>query len=336
MSFQDTTTKQYMSEPAVFADAFNYLIYGGRPVIRPEQLTDLDATQFALPYGENEQGKPEATQKYRDVLKTLAVKTDDRCTYLVLGIENQSNVHYAMPVRNMLYDALQYEKQVRDLAAQHRKKHDAATAEEYLSGLTREDRLSPVITLVINFGSKCWDGPMSLHEMLTEQPSEVLRYVQDYQMALIDPMTMAESDFERFSSSLREVLSYIRCQKDKERMQKLLEEREQQFRRLERNAAMVIQAMTSTPLKIDQNAEVIDMCEAIQGMMNDKMQQGMQQGRKLGLQQGMQQGRKQGMREANLATALRLMKMGFTAQQIAEATQLPEAEILQLQRNNAQ
>lgn len=78
------------------------------------------------------------------------------------------------------------------------------------------------------------------------------------------------------------------------------------------------------------------MCEAIQGMMNDKMQQGMQQGRKLGLQQGMQQGRKQGMREANLATALRLMKMGFTAQQIAEATQLPEAEILQLQRNNAQ
>ncbi len=115
-------------------------------------------------------------------------------------------------------------------------------------------------------------------------------------------------------------------------MQKLLEEREQQFRHLERNAAMVIQAMTSTPLKIDKNAEVIDMCEAIQGMMNDKMQQGIQQGKKM----GMQQGRKQGMREANLATALRLMKMGFTPQQIAEATQLPEAEILQLQRNNAQ
>ncbi len=320
MSFQDTTTKQYMSEPAVFADAFNYLIYGGRQVIRPEQLTDLDAAQFALPYGENEQGKPEATQKYRDVLKTLAVKTDDRRTYLVLGIENQSNVHYAMPVRNMLYDALQYEKQVRDLAAQHRKKHDTATSGEYLSGLTRKDRLAPVITLVINFGSKSWDGPMSLHEMLTEQPEEIQAILPNYRILLIDPMSMAEGDFERFSSSLREVLSYIRCQKDKEQMQKLLNEREQQFRHLERNAAMVIQAMTSTPLKIDKNAEVIDMCEAIQGMMNDKMLQG----------------KRQGMREANVATALRLMKMGLTAQQIAEATQLPEAEILQMQRNNVQ
>ena len=78
MSLQDTVTKQYVSDPKVFADAFNYLIYNGEQVIRPEQLTDLDATQFAIPYREEEEGKPEATQKYRDVLKTLAVKTDER------------------------------------------------------------------------------------------------------------------------------------------------------------------------------------------------------------------------------------------------------------------
>ena len=154
MSLQDTVTKQYVSDPKVFADAFNYLIYSGRQVIRPEQLTDLDATQFAIPYREDEEGKPEATQKYRDVLKTLAVKTDEYCTYLVLGIENQSNVHYAMPVRNMLYDAMQYEKQVRQLAAAHRKKHDAATSDEYLSGMSREDKIAPVITLVINLAAK--------------------------------------------------------------------------------------------------------------------------------------------------------------------------------------
>ena len=68
MSLQDTVTKQYVSDPKVFADAFNYLIYDGEQVIRPEQLTDLDATQFAIPYREEEEGKPEATQKYRDVL----------------------------------------------------------------------------------------------------------------------------------------------------------------------------------------------------------------------------------------------------------------------------
>ena len=33
MSLQDTVTKQYVSDPKVFADAFNYLIYSGRQVI---------------------------------------------------------------------------------------------------------------------------------------------------------------------------------------------------------------------------------------------------------------------------------------------------------------
>ena len=55
----------------------------------------------------------------------------------ILGIENQSHVHYAMPVRNMLYDAMQLEKQVRDLASQHRKEGKNGTSEEYLSGMKK-------------------------------------------------------------------------------------------------------------------------------------------------------------------------------------------------------
>ena len=132
MALQDTVTKQYMSKGEIFADAFNYLIYSGRQVIRPDQLSEMDTTQIAIPFAPQEQGKPETTQKYRDVLKTLSVKKDKTCTYLVLGIENQSRVHYAMPIRNMLYDVLQYEKQVRELAAKHRQNRDAENADEYL------------------------------------------------------------------------------------------------------------------------------------------------------------------------------------------------------------
>ena len=47
MSIQDTATKQYVLE--VFADAFNYLIYDGEQVIKPEQLTDMDTTQYVIP-----------------------------------------------------------------------------------------------------------------------------------------------------------------------------------------------------------------------------------------------------------------------------------------------
>ena len=326
MSLQDTVTKQYVSDPKVFADAFNYLIYDGEQIIRPEQLTDLDATQFAIPYREEEEGKPEATQKYRDVLKTLAVKTDEHCTYLVLGIENQTNVHYAMPVRNMLYDAMQYEKQVRQLAAAHRKKHDAATSDEYLSGMNREDKITPVITLVINFGSKKWDGPIRLHEMFSEQPEHILRLIPDYQVLLIDPMSMADTDLGRLNSSLREVLSYIKYQHDQEQMQRLLQE-DNRFSELERNAALVIQATTKTELNIKPNAEVVDMCEAIQQMMNNSLQKGVQ----LGKQQGIQQGFQQGEHSMQLRIARQMLAAKLPLQQISEMTALSMNELKNLQ-----
>lgn len=60
-------------------------------------------------------------QKYRDILKTAVIMQEAETYYLLLGIENQTDIHYAMPVRNMIYDALQYGRQVTDTAARHRK-----------------------------------------------------------------------------------------------------------------------------------------------------------------------------------------------------------------------
>lgn len=47
----DTITKDYVKDASIFADIFNYYIYGGRQVIQPEQLTERDSTKIALPYG---------------------------------------------------------------------------------------------------------------------------------------------------------------------------------------------------------------------------------------------------------------------------------------------
>lgn len=58
-------------------------------------------------------------QKYRDVMKSLTAMEDGNTAYLLLGIENQSESSYAMPVRNMLYDAMHYTKQVQEAARSH-------------------------------------------------------------------------------------------------------------------------------------------------------------------------------------------------------------------------
>ena len=75
MSEKDTVTKEYMQNRENFADAFNFYLYDGRQVIKPEQLKPLDTTEIALPYGED--GKSVPVQKYRDVLKMVTAMTDD-------------------------------------------------------------------------------------------------------------------------------------------------------------------------------------------------------------------------------------------------------------------
>ena len=275
----------------------------------------MDTTQYVIPYHEDEKGKPEAAQKYRDTLKTLAVKTDDRYTYLVLGIENQSHVHYAMPVRNMLYDAMQLEKQVRDLASQHRKEGKNGTSEEYLSGMKKEDRLSPVITLVINFGGKKWDAPLSLREMYGEQPEKVLPFIQDYRVFMIDPMEMGDNDLQKLNSSLREVLAYIKYQRDKARMEKLLNE-DSKFSCLETNAALVINAMTNAGIAIDPNKEVVNMCEAIRQMVDE----------------GISMGQKQGSLNEKMTIARRLLELKMPEEQVISVTKLTKQEVEELSK----
>ena len=50
MGTTDVVTKEYMRENAVFADAFNYLIYDGKKVIDPAKLTEVDTTEITVPF----------------------------------------------------------------------------------------------------------------------------------------------------------------------------------------------------------------------------------------------------------------------------------------------
>ena len=223
MGNADIVTKEYMRDNKVFADAVNYLLYQGKPVVDPLKLEEKDSAELAVLFGENRKmnGKKEkeyleTQQKFRDVLKKIVIMQDEKLMYLILGVENQTDIHYAMPVRNMIYDALQYGKQVNETAAKHREDRDWGNKQEYLSGFCKTDKLLPVITLVIHFGSEPWDGPKSLHEMLEICDPDILSYIQDYKIHLIDPAGLTLEDLEKFQSSLREVLGCIKYSGNKE------------------------------------------------------------------------------------------------------------------------
>ena len=281
MSKKDTVTKTFMRENTVFADAFNYLIFNGKKVIQPEQLQELDTTELVQLIAKGKNNKNESVQKYRDILKAAVIMEDENADYLLLGIENQTEIHYAMPVRNMIYDALQYGNQVAAIAAQNVKEKKAPTRAEFLSGFYKADKLRPVITLVLHFGADPWDGATSLHEMMYFPLEEMRTFIQDYKIHLIDPAALKPDELEKFSTSLREVLGCIKYSKDKEKLSSFIRNNTRMM--LEINAARVIQAITNITLDLSEEVEEVDMCKAIDDMMQDSREEGKAEGRTEGI-----------------------------------------------------
>ena len=61
-------------------------------------------------------GYAETLGKVFDVVKKSANGVD----YVILGLENQSKIHYAMPLRHMIGDAFSYLKEYKELEAKNK------------------------------------------------------------------------------------------------------------------------------------------------------------------------------------------------------------------------
>ena len=313
MGQKDIMEKEYMSRPEYFADAFNYLIYQGEQIIREDALSVLDTTEIALfPKKKRRRRHKRETvwqgiEKLRDVLKKCVVMEDERNTYLLLGIENQTNVHYAMPVRNMLYDAISYYKQVVERGNFNRRKKLVKSSEDFLSGMLPTDRLKPVITLVIYFGSSGWDGPRSLKEMFQDMDEHLLGFVNDYKLNLIVPDEI--EDFTAFSTDFGKVLHYIKIS-GKENGSDLICN-EDSFRQMDNDSVRLINVLTNSELEINEKEGVTDVCVAWDTCKKNAIQEGI----------------KEGMEQNCLANIHALMiSMEWTAERAMEALQIPENE----------
>ena len=259
----DRATKSYLTQSSVFADIFNFYLYEGQQVIDPGQLRELDPAELSMPYGTDRKGEP--VQRYRDLFKALSAMEDQRAAYLLLGIESQDEVHYAAPVRNLLYDALQYARQVEETARNHREQKDyrGRDREEFLSGFYREDKLLPVITLVVFFSPKEWDGPRSLREMMAAEDAAIRSMLPDYRIHLVSPAELSKADFGKFHTSLGDVLEFIKYSMDKDKLVEWLEGEKQDLV-LGQKEVEVLNACVNADLRIQPEEEGVKMCKAIQ------------------------------------------------------------------------
>ena len=147
-------------------------------------------------------------------------------------------------------------------------------AGEFLSGFWAGDRLIPSITVTIFFGSEEWDGPLSLFDMMDVSDPDVLACMDNYHVRLIAPAQMPDEEIMKFQSSLREVMLFIKYSKDSENLSRILKVNEKRFREVERRAADVIEAITNSGIKYDEEDEVVNVCQAIQEMREEERQIG--------------------------------------------------------------
>ena len=177
----DIVLKNYWSNEEQFADLFNAVLFQGEDIIKPEELEAVDSEESTV-FEEKEYA--ETLKLSRDVIKVQKVSTSRQVQLVLLGIENQEHIHYAMPMRVMGYDYGSYKKQYDDNAKKYQSSK-GLEEDEYLSRMKKTDRLIPVITVVIYYGEKPWDGACSLHDMLNI-PAGMEQYVSNYTMILVE------------------------------------------------------------------------------------------------------------------------------------------------------
>jgi len=284
MGKTDVTVNQLMERKEIFADFINGVIYQGKKVIQPENLEMLSSSSGLL--YEEDSGKVRTLERRGDV----RMKADIGTYSIIFSEENQKGVHYAMPVRNMLYDALEYVKQLQELEKIHKKNGEVLQGNEFLSGITKEDRLAPVITTVFYFGDQ-WDGAESLYGMmdLGGEMKLLKKYLPNYKINLVHVDSIKNTNV--FDSCLQQIFDMLRCRKDKKKLYRYVNENREKLLEMdsvEMTAAMMLmgeQKRLIRMLKQEKKGEFV-MCQAIDELIEDGRLEGLSQGRSEGLSQG--------------------------------------------------
>ena len=110
----DIIFKDFWRSNERFADLFNVVVFGGKEVIKPEALHEMDIDVSGVIQLKDYK---ETLSRTRDVIKKTAYGVE----FVVLGIENQQHIHYAMLLRHMVYDAMSYMKEYQEITRKYKK-----------------------------------------------------------------------------------------------------------------------------------------------------------------------------------------------------------------------
>ncbi len=315
---KDVGWKGFLSDDERYADVINGIGCKGEQVVKKENLQDMDTQTGFLrrpKFIHRMLQTRKGNVKIRDCLRKVAFGTN----FAIIGIENQEMIDYSIPLRNMSYDVDAYEKQASKIRKEVRKFHKGLSAGEYLYGFRKYDRLFPTVTFILYSGTKPWEGPKSLYDMLdfTDIPEKLKQLVSDYKINLVEIRKLEDTSV--FKTDVRQVFDFIRCSNDKNALKKLVET-DDYYKNMEEDAFDVAVQYTNATELIEakeyyEKEGSVDMCQALTELLADERQEGRQEGKQLGKDEKLRE------------LVEKKVKKGFSVPEIADMLEESEDKI---------
>lgn len=275
MGKMDEYQFDYLEDNYRFADQVNGALFQGRQIVKPDELEPAEAQSVYL-------GKEAGA---RENFKAIVDKTrmwKGRLLH-ILAVENQAYVDYHMILRNMLSESISYQKQWKQKKAAHERAHDLkAGTDEFLSGMVKDEKFIPVITLVVYYGTEHpWNGARCLHDLL-ELEEGMKKFVTNYRLNLYD--CHEHDTFDEYHTGLRQLFEVVRYGKDKDKLQRIMQENKDAYSRMDSDTRELLEV--AAKIKVGEEYEIMengekkyDMCKAFADMKLEGVMEGRLEGK---------------------------------------------------------
>ena len=284
MGKKNDLLNQYLEKTDVFADLCNAVIYGGKKVILPYQLADMQRNYSRKKCGRD--GIPHKVTRSRDAAKLLCRGGH----FIKIAFENQDGLNFCMPLRCMEYDGMELSKQLGWIRHRHETDGDLHEGAEYLSGIKEGDRLIPILTIVFYHGKGKWTAARRLLDMLDTAGADgaIRELLPDYRMNVI---CLEDLDEDCFRTGLHDLVALMKRREDREAFSEYLDANRERLDHLDEELYTLICAMLNLS-NLNRcrgkyyNKETGDyrMCTAIREMMQIEKKDGIEIGeRRMGI-----------------------------------------------------
>lgn len=267
----DSSTAVLWRNNKRFAEVFSKVVMDGCE-IDPDELIEQDTSEAAMIRVMEDAHI--TLKQMRDVIKALK----SGLQLAILGIEDQSYIDYLMPFRVNLANLINIAKQISEIQEQHRTDGSKPDENELLSRFLKSDRISPVITLVIYYGRKKWNGPLKMSDLYIDSPYK--KFAVDYPMYLLDVRRLSDEEIEEFSPDLKSLFGFLKYEgEDTNKLKEFIYNNRDIFVNLSPEITNALVEITKSPELAKISAENktseggIDMCNGIQYYANQVARQ---------------------------------------------------------------